>query len=161
MTPQHPDLTRLREVLEIYGADRSRWPAADRLALAGIIADTEAARLLLAEYQSLDRLLDAAARREEVAALALTERIFAAAERNRAHRHEPTSSATSLPPPAIRRAPIRSRFEMAAIAAAILFIFSIGLVAGLSGIVAPDSQEIASMDDTIDIDDPLLDEDVI
>ncbi|MBU1213318.1 MAG: hypothetical protein KJ587_18940 [Alphaproteobacteria bacterium] len=159
--PQHPELTRLREVLEIYGADRSRWPAVDRLSLGRINANSEEARQLLAEYRSLDRLLDAAARREEIAVLALTQRIFAAAERDRAAQRETASASTSLPRPTVRRLPVRSRFQIAALAAAVTLVFGIGLLAGLSGIVAPDLQEIASTDDTIDIDDPLLDEDVI
>ena len=160
-TPNQPELTRLREVLDIYGADRSRWPAADRLSLGRFISDNEAARQLVGEYKALERLIDDAASREEITAMALSQRIFAAAERESRDRQAPAAATMLLPRAATRRPPVRSRFEMAAMAAAVALVFGIGMLAGLSGVVAPDSQEVASMDDTIDIDDPLLDEDVI
>lgn len=54
------DLDTLERVLATYGADRDRWPAAERLRLAPLIAESTEARRMMAEARALDRLLDKA-----------------------------------------------------------------------------------------------------
>jgi hypothetical protein len=53
-------LRRLEDVLSVYGADRARWPAADRAELEAFIADDSDAAAMVAEEASFDRLLGAA-----------------------------------------------------------------------------------------------------
>lgn len=54
------DLELLERVLDVYGADRDRWPAADRLRLARLVAESGEARRMLREAAALDRLIDMA-----------------------------------------------------------------------------------------------------
>lgn len=54
------DLETLERVLATFGADRDRWPAAERLRLAPLIAESTEARRMMAEARALDRLLDKA-----------------------------------------------------------------------------------------------------
>ena len=60
MTTEKMTLERLRAVIEAYGATPPRWPAAEREAVAVLLAESAAARTLLAEAAPLDELLDAA-----------------------------------------------------------------------------------------------------
>lgn len=83
----------LAAVLDIYGADLARWPAAERLRFAPLLAADATAIRLRAEAQALDRLLDVAGGADAVSSRAgaprggaseagleaLTERIMAAA----------------------------------------------------------------------------------
>jgi hypothetical protein len=53
-------LERLRALIETYGGDRDRWPAADRLEMSRLVAiDTDAAAIA-EEAKALDRVLDMA-----------------------------------------------------------------------------------------------------
>lgn len=54
------DLDTLERVLATFGADRDRWPAAERLRLASLIAESTEARRMVAEARALGRLLDKA-----------------------------------------------------------------------------------------------------
>lgn len=72
------DREALERVLATFGADRDRWPAAERLRFAGLLAENADARRMLAEARALDRLLDAApsiapARQEALAARIVAE----------------------------------------------------------------------------------------
>ena len=53
-------LQRFRELLDAYGGDPRRWPAAERGPAAELLATSPEARALLAEATTLDRLLDGA-----------------------------------------------------------------------------------------------------
>lgn len=53
-------LQELNRLLETYGADRGRWPAADRIRLSSFIAIDPRGKAALAEAAALDRLLDMA-----------------------------------------------------------------------------------------------------
>ena len=75
------DRQALERLLDVYGADRTRWPARERLRFASFIAEDKAAARLLNEAGALDRLLDQAPRTSEVRMHALKERIVAAAVR--------------------------------------------------------------------------------
>jgi len=50
-------LERLGTVVDAYGADQSRWPAAERVVLEPFIKATPEARRMLAEAGALDRVL--------------------------------------------------------------------------------------------------------
>ena len=72
----------LERLLETHGADRTRWPARERLRFASVISEDKSAARLLTEAQALDRLLDRAPRTSEANVDALKERIVAAALRS-------------------------------------------------------------------------------
>jgi len=76
------DREALERMLEIYGADRTRWPARERLRFASVISEDKASARLLAEAEALERLLDRAPRVSEGNVEALKERIVAAALRS-------------------------------------------------------------------------------
>lgn len=59
MTTGKMTLERLRTVIEAYGTDTARWPAAEREPAAALVAESAAARALLAAAAPLDELLDA------------------------------------------------------------------------------------------------------
>jgi hypothetical protein len=54
------NLTRLRDILDAYGADPRRWPAAERDAALALLSGSEEARALRDEAAALDTLLDTA-----------------------------------------------------------------------------------------------------
>ena len=76
------DRQALERLLEVYGADRTRWPARERLRFASFIGEDDGAKRLLAEADALDSLLDRAPRASEARERALQERIVAAALRS-------------------------------------------------------------------------------
>jgi hypothetical protein len=78
-TMTQADFERL---LEIYGADRSRWPADARAAAGQLVARDTRARDLLAEAVALDRVLERAPLPSLAREAALTERIVTAAQRS-------------------------------------------------------------------------------
>jgi hypothetical protein len=75
-------LAELGQLLDVYGADRVRWPAEVRAAAAPLIAKDAEARRLLAEAEALDRVLDSAPVPPLAIEAALAERIVAAAQRS-------------------------------------------------------------------------------
>ena len=83
---QSEEIRALERLLEVYGADRTRWPARERLQFASLIANNPAAQRLVAETAALDRLLDQVSTENEERERALSERIMAAA---RVQQHEP------------------------------------------------------------------------
>lgn len=54
------EIEALGVLLDRYGADRTRWPAPDRLRVAPLLKESSEARRLLAEAAAFDRLLDLA-----------------------------------------------------------------------------------------------------
>lgn len=75
-----PQIERLQMVLDVHGSDRDRWPAADRLELARLLANDGEAQTLLSEAKAFDRLLDMAPRTSQARTQALAQRIIAAAK---------------------------------------------------------------------------------
>ena len=73
------EFTRL---LEVYGAERTRWPAEARASAALLVSADAEARRLLTETQALDRVLERAPVPGLVVEAALAERIVAAAQRS-------------------------------------------------------------------------------
>src|SRR5262245_58863389 len=75
-------LVELEQLLDVYGADRVRWPAEARATAAQLAASDARARRLLAEAEALDRVLKSAPVPALAAEAALAERIVAAAQRS-------------------------------------------------------------------------------
>lgn len=134
---------RLRNVLEAYGADDRRWPAADRAALAGLIASDAEARRLVAETRRLDDLLDQAgssgAGPSEERALA---GLFAQLDRDlgegpvTAPASAPSATVVPFTPrAAASRPPVRTRAASWSEAALLAACLLLGLFAGLQGLV--------------------------
>jgi hypothetical protein len=73
------DRQALERLLAIYGADRTRWPARERLRFASVIAEDTVARRQFDEAAALDRVLDQAPRASEARVEALKARIVTAA----------------------------------------------------------------------------------
>jgi hypothetical protein len=74
-------LVEFEQLLDVYGADRTRWPTDARAAAAQLVAKDGQARRLLAETEAFDRVLQKAPA-PALAAEALAERIVAAALRS-------------------------------------------------------------------------------
>ena len=83
MDKRTEDREALERLLDIYGADRTRWPARERLRFAGIVSEDKVAARMLAQAGALDRLLEQAPRASGADVEALKERIMAAALRSR------------------------------------------------------------------------------
>jgi hypothetical protein len=75
-------LAEFARLLDVYGADRTRWPAEMRAAAAHLaVRDADACKLL-AEAEALDRVLQSAPVPALAIEAALAERIVAAAQRS-------------------------------------------------------------------------------
>lgn len=167
-----PRLSEIEALLEVYGADRSRWPAARRLALASFIAHDDEARRMIGEARALDRLIEDAEPSDKAAGYALTERILALAAAEGLGRPETPPETTSrqdaaAPRPAhdrpassatARRSVIR---QFVALAAAVLLLFGSGVYAGSTGLFSASGDRMADADLFTDPADPLFDEDII
>jgi hypothetical protein len=81
MDKRAEDREALDRLLDVYGADRTRWPARERLRFASVISEDKVAARMLAEAEALDRLLDAAPLSAGADVDALKDRIMAAALR--------------------------------------------------------------------------------
>jgi hypothetical protein len=75
-------LADFEQLLDVYGGDRSRWPAEMRAAAAQRVARDGNARRLLAEAEGLDRALERAPLPALATEAALADRIVAAARRS-------------------------------------------------------------------------------
>lgn len=141
-----PQIERLQMVLDVHGSDRDRWPAADRLELARLLANDIEAQALLADAKAFDRLLDMAPSPSRERTQALAHRIVASARREGRHaddasarvNHKKSQSGEAVP--LRRHSPVAWKFGWknghsrtaagsAALLAASLFM---GLVAGAS-----------------------------
>lgn len=74
--------TDFERLLDVYGGDRTRWPAEARAAAAQLVARDANARRVLAEAEALDRVLERAPLPGLAVEAALAERIVAAAQRS-------------------------------------------------------------------------------
>lgn len=146
------ELAALSAVLDGYGADLARWPAAERVRFATLLATNPAAGRLRAEAQAFERLLSLAPEvdpQSKAKADALADRIMAAAaaagpeRRGSAIRTEvsnlrarsaavtPLGSGSTLPR-SMTAAPSRSAWPALALLAASLLV---GIVGGASGVM--------------------------
>jgi predicted dienelactone hydrolase len=122
-------LEALEQVLERFGADRTRWPAPVRRDFAGLIATDREAKARLREAEALDRLLDLAPQ-PPVDTRALTDRIMAAA----------LAEAPAVPQPQARVAWAQSDRRTSAVsaqwpaAAALAASLVLGAIFGMTGL---------------------------
>lgn len=75
-------LADFERLLDVYGGDRTHWPADARAAAAQLAARDAKARRLLAEAEALDRVLERAPLPALAREAALADRIVAAAQRS-------------------------------------------------------------------------------
>ncbi len=73
------EIEALSALVDRFGADRTRWPAPERLRFAGLLKDSAEARRLLTEAAAFDRLLDMAPLVDDKRQPALVDRIVATA----------------------------------------------------------------------------------
>jgi len=127
-------LQELTSLLDVYGADKGRWPAADRMRVSAAIASDPRAQKLFAQAEAFDRLLDMAPRVTPDRERALAQRIVAsvAADQSRLPLHPPTNviplSIARKPAPTAQGRPTRQ--AAAALLAASLVL---GIFVGTSG----------------------------
>jgi len=132
------ELERLDDVLAAYGSDRTRWPAAARLELSQLIANSHDARAMLADAEALDRLLDMAPVVASARAAALSDRIV-----DQAMRGPRIVTAKHIAAPPVGR-PMPAWRRHAAGISALAASLMIGLFAGQNATVAPAVTEFAS-----------------
>ena len=122
----------LQTIVDTLGGDRTRWPAAERLRLAPLIASDERARQIVAEAHALDQLLDLAPTVSDARERALAARILAATRPGM-----PVASAASSGPLRIgARLPARAmaRWPAGVLLAASLVL---GVLVGSNGVATP------------------------
>lgn len=151
MDKRAEDREALERLLDVYGADRTRWPARERLRFAGIVSEDKLAARMLAEANALDRLLEQAPRASAAEVDALKERIMAAALRTGAPQlavvaaGKPGSAkVVSL---AARRAPMIARFARGEWPAAAVLAASLvlGVMLGSAGTFNSTLEEVAQV----------------
>lgn len=135
MSNQSESALRLQELsrlLELYGADKNRWPAADRIRLSSFIAIDPRGKAALAQAAALDRLLDMAPAVSAERERALAERIMAAVA---ATNPLPSAASNIVPFPAPKKTAIPFLHKQARHAASALLAASLvlGIFAGTSG----------------------------
>lgn len=165
---QAKDIADLVHRLDVSGADRTRWPAQERLRFASLIAQSEEAQRLVAEAAAFDRLLDQVPGVSGGKLDGLVDKIVAAAEaegRPEAGNVVPMRAATAGRPkqPAARPAIRPSTWSAAALMAASLLIGAFVGTSGLLGSAVPSLQSefaVAEADlDGLDAAELLLDGD--
>lgn len=148
-------LVDFERLLEVYGGDRTRWPAEERAAAAQLAVRDEKARRVLAEAEALDRVLERAPLPSLAVEAALAERIVAAAQRSPRIVKTATrqSSVVALPDsralPAQRSASWKQRLLRGDVRAASVLAASLvmGIFIGLSNVpqnVVPALADLAS-----------------
>ena len=143
------DRQALERLLEVYGADRTRWPARERLRFASFVAEDEPPQRFLAEATALDSLLDLAPKASAAREHALKERIVAAALRQAEPRFAVVARSTATAGAGWRawarragvsRAPASSGWAAGGLLAASLFV---GVLLGSAGTFDTAVQQVA------------------
>jgi hypothetical protein len=140
-------LADFERLLEVYGGDRTRWPADARSGAGHLVARDRSARRLLVEAEALDRALERAPLPSLALEAALADRIAAAAPRSpRVVRFdsapavqapaESESNVLRLPNPRGRRQ-WRSATALGGAASVLAASLAIGVLIGLSGLPQP------------------------
>ena len=138
------DRRALERLLEVHGADRTRWPARERLRFASLVAEDDAARRLVAEAAALDSLLDLAPKASAAREHALKERIVAAALRQAEPRFAVVARSRASSGRGwqswVCRAPASSGWAASGVLAASLFV---GVLLGSAGTFDAAMQQLA------------------
>jgi len=151
MDKRAEDREALERLLEIYGADRTRWPARERLRFAGVVVEDKVAARMVAEAGALDRLLEQAPRASIADIDALKERIVATALRSGAPQLAVVAggkASVAKPSPSTKRGPAFAarlgygQWPAAAMLAASLVL---GVMLGSTGTLDNTLQEVAQV----------------
>lgn len=148
------ELEALRDLLERYGADRTRWPARERLRFAQVLAEDDEARRLLAQATVLDRLLElaptvGAEREQEVGA-----RILAMAQaQGRSIAAQPQGDSV------VRLHAARPAMRLLPAAALLAASLLVGVFAGTSGVLER-LLDVAGIGRVTDVRQATLDDDL-
>lgn len=136
-----PGLKLLEQTLEIYGADRTRWPAHVRRDLSGLTGTDSTAQRMVKEAEAFDRLLDLAPLVPDARIAALAGRIAKSASttpRLAVHTNEAREQRARKPASNLyRRANAAAGLALAA--SLLLGIFAGGSQSSLTGV-----QEVAA-----------------
>jgi hypothetical protein len=151
-------LAELEQMLDVYGADRVRWPSSARTAATQLIARDAGAQRLLAEAEALDLVLESAPVPALAIEAALVERIVAAAQRSpRIVKLDDSRPAAAMAPvqaaalPAVTRPAVRRTWLLGREARAVGFLaacLAIGVVLGDSDLTPqflPDLADITGL----------------
>ncbi len=144
------DREALERLLDVHGADRTRWPARERLRFAAVISEDKAAAEMLAEARALERLLDQAPRVNDARVDALKERIVAAALRSQPRRFSTVDGGGSKSEPAkawvgqLRRPSWGRSFVELPAAAVLAASLVLGVMLGTAGTFRTTVQQVAS-----------------
>jgi hypothetical protein len=126
------ELDALENLLLRAGADRTRWPAPERLRFASLLVSDSEAQRLLREARALDRLLDLAPRPQR-SEEAIARRIAAAASREK--------FGVRRPAPFVRSLARDAGWPAAALMAASLVL---GAFAGTMGLLDPAFEPVST-----------------
>jgi hypothetical protein len=148
------EMEALQRLLESHGADRTRWPARDRLRFAQMLAEDTEARRLVAEAAALDRLLELAPAPNEEREQEIGARIVALAQRQpRAVETRPEVQPRARP--RVQRPGLRHLPAAALLAASLL----VGVFAGTNGVLER-LLDAAGLGRAADVQQATLDEEV-
>lgn len=157
-TPRAREIEALRCLLDSHGADRTRWPARERLRFAHLISQDSQARALLAEAAAFDRLLDRAPVVPQARESALAERIVATAVAAGRPASVPSSrhqeagdnvldlAAARLRSAAARRSGVLRRNGWSGMAALLAASLVLGVLVGASGVMPGDRTVVEDID---------------
>lgn len=144
---QVEDRGALERLLDTYGADRTRWPARERLRFASVISDDKAAARMLAEAHALDRLLDRAPHATTGDLEVLKERIMSAALRSQPTRLKVVAAGSGRKEGGnvlqLRRPSLPTRFAEWPAAAVLAASLVLGVMLGSAGTFSSTMQQVA------------------
>lgn len=139
----------LQRLLDVHGADRTRWPARERLRFAGVVSEDKTAAKMLAEAEALDRLLDGAPRASEASIELLKGRIVAAALRSQPPRLTAIAGRKSAPHKGwfgqLRVPALPARFAEWPTAAVLAASLVVGVMLGMAGTFDATIQDVAKV----------------
>lgn len=143
------EIEALTALLDVCGADRTRWPARARLRFASLIVEDSTARRLVSEARALDRLLDTAPQIGAARQQALADRIVETAVTQgrgvRSGQGAPVNSpVVAFPGRSLRKSSV---WQAAALLAASLLL---GIVVGTSGRLQLSADQLAGLSSTGD-----------
>lgn len=133
----------LAHLLDVYGANRARWPARERLRYSGFVAEDPDARRMIAEAYALDRVLDMAPVPQPANLDDLTARIMASAG---AYAEPARGGVVPLRPRTLPKSRTFNDSILGWPAAALLAAsLVLGVFVGTSGVIDGPMQSIASI----------------
>lgn len=145
------EIEALTALLDVCGADRTRWPARERLRFASLIVEDRTARRLVSEARALDQLLDKAPQIGEDRQQLLAERIVTTAitQGRGAQRGQSAPVTSPVVVPLRKQVRKASVWQAAALLAASLLV---GIIVGTSGRLQLGAEQLSGMASASDSD---------